>query len=86
MGSRGTIKTYEVKVRRDLTALTNHMKQLFPGEVIEVRGSGKDVVVSGTVSSKYMMEKAADVAAGYVEKKRTSSTCSASRKVRPPTR
>ena len=65
----GTIKTYEVKVRRDLTALTNHMKQLFPGEVIEVRGSGKDVVVSGTVSSKYVMEKAADVAAGYVEKK-----------------
>ncbi len=65
----GSIKTYEVKVRRDLTALSNHMKQLFPGEVIEVRGSGKDVVVSGTVSSKYVMEKAADVAAGYVEKK-----------------
>jgi pilus assembly protein CpaC len=65
----GAIRTYEVKVRRDLTALTNHMKQLFPGEAIEVRGSGKDVVVSGTVSSKYVMEKAADVAAGYVEKK-----------------
>jgi len=65
----GAIKTYEVKVRRDLTALTAHMKQLFPGEVIEVRGSGKDVVVSGTVSSKYVMEKAGDVAAGYVEKK-----------------
>jgi pilus assembly protein CpaC len=65
----GSIKTYEVKVRRDLTALTAHMKQLFPGETIEVRGSGKDVVVSGTVSSKYVMEKAGDVAAGYVEKK-----------------
>jgi pilus assembly protein CpaC len=65
----GTIKTYEVKVRRDLTALSMHMKQLFPGETIEVRGSGKDVVVSGTVSSKYVMEKAGDVAAGYVEKK-----------------
>ena len=65
----GTIKTYEVKVRRDLTALGVHMKQLFPGETIEVRGSGKDVVVSGTVSSKYVMEKAGDVAAGYVEKK-----------------
>src|SRR5688500_6534418 len=34
----GAIKTYEVKVRRDLTALVNHMKQLFPGAVIEVRG------------------------------------------------
>ena len=65
----GAIKTYEVKVRRDLTALTAHMKQLFPGETIDVRGSGKDVVVSGTVSSKYVMEKAGDVAAGYVEKK-----------------
>ena len=65
----GAIKTYEVKVRRDLTALQNHMKQLFPGEVIEVRGSGKDVVVSGTVSSKYVMEKAGEVASGYVEKK-----------------
>ena len=32
-------------------------------------GSGKDVVVSGTVSSKYVMEKAAEVAGGYVDKK-----------------
>ena len=65
----GTIKTYEVKVRRDLSALSGHLKQLFPNEPIEVRGSGKDVVVSGTVSSTYVREKAADVAAGYVEKK-----------------
>ena len=65
----GAIKTYEVKVRRDLTALGAHMRQLFPGEPIEVRGSGKDVVISGTVSSTYVREKAADVAAGYVEKK-----------------
>jgi pilus assembly protein CpaC len=65
----GAITTYEVKVRRDLTALVTHFKQLFPGEAIEVRGSGKDVVISGTVSSKYVIEKAADVAGGYVEKK-----------------
>ena len=45
------------------------MKQLFPGEQITVVGSGKDVVISGTVTSKYVVEKAADVAAGYVEKK-----------------
>ena len=32
-------------------------------------GSGKDVVISGNVSSKDVIEKAADVAAGYVEKK-----------------
>ena len=44
-------------------------KQLFPGEAITVIGSGKDVVLSGTVQSKYVIEKAADVAAGYVDKK-----------------
>ena len=65
----GAIKTYEVKVRRDLSALVEQIKQLFPGEPITVVGSGKDVVLSGTVSSKYVIEKAADVAAGYVEKK-----------------
>ena len=65
----GAIKTYEVKVRRDLTPLVEQIKQLFPGETITVMGSGKDVVLSGTVSSKYVIEKAADVAGGYVEKK-----------------
>ena len=65
----GAIKTYEVTVRRDLSALAEQMKQLFPGEAITVVGSGKDVVLSGTVASKYVIEKAADVAGGYVEKK-----------------
>ena len=65
----GTIRTYEVNVRRDLSILVEQMKQLFPGESVTVAGSGKDVVLSGTVSSKYVVEKAADVAAGFVEKK-----------------
>ena len=65
----GTIRTYEVTVRRDLLALKEHLKQLFPGEDITVIGSGKDVVLSGTVASKYVVEKAAEVAGGYVEKK-----------------
>ena len=65
----GGIKTYEVSVRRDLTHLVEQMKQLFPGEPISVVGSGKDVVVSGTVTSKYVIDKAAEVASGYVEKK-----------------
>ena len=65
----GSIKTYEVRVRRDLTPLIGHLKQLFPNETITVMGSGKDVVVSGTVSSKYVIEKAAEVAGGYVDKK-----------------
>jgi len=65
----GAIKTFEVKVRRDLSALAAQLKQLFPNEDLTVLGSGKDVVVSGTVSSKYVVEKAAEVASGYVEKK-----------------
>jgi pilus assembly protein CpaC len=65
----GGIKTYEVNVRRDLKVLLEQMTQLFPGEAISVVGSGKDVVISGTVSSKYVIDKAADVAAGFVEKK-----------------
>ena len=65
----GGIKTYEVSVRRDLTHLIEQIKHLFPGEPITVVGSGKDVVLSGTVSSKYVIDKAAEVAAGYVEKK-----------------
>jgi len=64
----GGITTYEVNVRRDLSQLIEQVKQLFPGEPIAVVGSGKDVVISGTVSSKYVIDKAAAVAAGYVEK------------------
>jgi pilus assembly protein CpaC len=65
----GSIKTFEVKVRRDLNALKEQFRQLFPAEEITVIGSGKDVVISGTVASKYVVEKAGDVAAGYVDKK-----------------
>jgi pilus assembly protein CpaC len=65
----GAIKTYEVKVRRDLSQLVQQFTQLFPGEQISVASNGKDVVVSGTVSTKYVVEKAGDVAAGYVDKK-----------------
>src|SRR4051812_16139960 len=65
----GGIKTYEVNVRRDLTQLIEQMRNLFPGEPVSVVGSGKDVVISGTVSSKYVIDKAAEVAGGFVEKK-----------------
>ncbi len=64
----GAITTYEVKVRRDLSALGEQLRQLFPGEPIAIVGSGKDVVISGTVSSQYVVEKAASVAGGYVDK------------------
>jgi pilus assembly protein CpaC len=65
----GAITRYDVTVTRDLTLLDEQLKQLFPGESISVTSNGKSVVVSGTVSSKYIVEKATDVAAGYVDKK-----------------
>jgi pilus assembly protein CpaC len=65
----GGITTYEVVVERDLSALVAQVQQLFPGESIGISGNGKDIVLSGTVSSKYVVEKAAEVATGYVEKK-----------------
>jgi pilus assembly protein CpaC len=65
----GGIKRFEVIVKRDLSQLGEQMKQLFPGEPIGIHSNGKDVVISGVVSSKYVVDKAAEVAAGYVEKK-----------------
>ena len=65
----GTIRTFEVVVRRDLSSLVEQVKSLFPGEDITVAGSGKDVVLSGTVTTKYVVDKAGEVAGGYVEKK-----------------
>src|SRR5262245_48288838 len=65
----GGIKRFEVVVKRDLSQLGDQLKQLFPGEPIAIHSNGKDVVISGIVTSKYVVDKAAEVAAGYVEKK-----------------
>ncbi|HSL20291.1 MAG TPA: pilus assembly protein N-terminal domain-containing protein [Vicinamibacterales bacterium] len=65
----GAIRTYEVTVRRDLGVLANQLRQLFPGEPVTVTGSGKDVVLSGRVSTPYVVDKAAEVAIAYAEKK-----------------
>jgi pilus assembly protein CpaC len=45
------------------------MQTLFPGEAIQVHSSGKQVVLSGTVSRKEVADKAIEVAAGYVASK-----------------
>src|SRR5712691_5037395 len=65
----GAVRRYEVIVQRDLSRLSDQVKKLFPGEAIEVQSNGRNVVVSGLVSSKDVIEKAVNVAAGYVEKK-----------------
>jgi pilus assembly protein CpaC len=64
----GRIQTYDVAVRRDLSPLSEQFRTLFPGEAITVTGNGKDVVLSGVVSSKYIVDRAASLAVGYVDK------------------
>ena len=63
----GRIATHDVVVRRDLVALEEHLAQLFPGEAITVAANGSDIVLAGTVSNEYVVDKAAAVAAGHVE-------------------
>jgi pilus assembly protein CpaC len=65
----GVLKRYEVIVQRDLARLTEQIRTLFPGEKIEVSSSGKNVVLSGLVTNKDIIEKAVNVAAGHVDKK-----------------
>ena len=65
----GALKRYEVIVQRDLARLTEQIRTLFPGEKIEVSSSGKNVVLSGHVTNKDIIEKAVNVAAGHVDKK-----------------
>ncbi len=65
----GEIRRYEVIVQRDLARLAEQVKQLFPGESIEVQSNGRNVILSGRVSSKDVADKLVNVAAGYVEKK-----------------
>lgn len=67
-GDNGDITTYDVVVRRDLSELEQRVRQLFPGEPILVSSNGDDVVLSGAVTSKYVVDKAASLATGYVEK------------------
>ena len=61
----GRISNYDVVVRQDLGTLEEHLSQLFPGETVTANGS--DIVIAGTVSSKYVVDQAAAVTAGYVE-------------------
>ncbi len=65
----GTIRRYEVIVQRDLSRLAEQVKTFFPGEQIAVEGNGRNVVLSGMVSSKAVIENVVNLAAGYVEKR-----------------
>jgi pilus assembly protein CpaC len=70
----GSLRRYELVVQRDLALLSEQMKQLFPNENIVAHANGKNVVLTGTVSNKDMIEKAVNVAAGYVDRKEEVTT------------
>jgi pilus assembly protein CpaC len=62
----GALRRYEVTVERDLSRLNEQLKQLFPNEKFDTQTTGKNIVLAGTVSNKDVLEKAINVAAGYV--------------------
>ena len=65
----GSVRRYEVAVQRDLGKLAEQMKQLLPREPIAVQGNGRFIVLSGQVSSKDVIEKAINLASGFVDKR-----------------
>jgi pilus assembly protein CpaC len=70
----GALRRYELTVQRDLALLTEQLKQLFPTESISATANGKNVVLTGNVTNKDVIEKAVNVAAGYVDKKEEVTT------------
>src|SRR4051812_3002609 len=65
----GGIKRYEIIVQRDLARLSEQIKQLFPTESIEVQSNGRNIVLAGSVTNKDVIERAVNLASGYVDKK-----------------
>ncbi len=65
----GAVQRYEIAVQRDLVRLTEQVKQLLPNEAIDVRGNGRYVVLSGKVSHKDVVERAINLASGFVDKR-----------------
>jgi pilus assembly protein CpaC len=65
----GGVRRYDISVGRDVAKLADQVKQLFPGENIQVGSNGRDVVVSGTVPTKEVAEKVASLAGAFVERK-----------------
>jgi pilus assembly protein CpaC len=65
----GGVRRYDISVGRDIARLSEQVKQLFPGETIQITPNGRDIVVSGTVPTKEVAEKVISLAGAFVEKK-----------------
>lgn len=59
------ITNVEVKVAADVTEFKERLRQILPGEKIEVRTANDGIVLSGTVSSAQRLQRALDLAERY---------------------
>jgi pilus assembly protein CpaC len=65
----GGVRRYDISVGRDVERLAAQMKEMLPGEEVQVTANGKNIVLSGYVTTKEKGEKAASLAAAFVERK-----------------
>lgn len=61
------MRSYDLQVELDLDLLRETIHQVLPAEAIEVSQSGASIVVSGTVSSQQVAERAVALAQTYAE-------------------
>ncbi len=59
------ITNVEVSVAPDISEFKERLRQILPGEEIEVRTANDGIVLSGTVSSAQKLQRALDLAARY---------------------
>ena len=86
-GDNGRIKTYDVAVKRDLSTLEAQIRKLFPGRGRSRRRATARTscsLASSPASTSSIAPRRSRSATSRSPK--TSSTCCASRKDRPPTR
>jgi pilus assembly protein CpaC len=65
----GAVRRYDISVGRDVERLGAQMKEMLPNESVQVTSNGRNVVLSGRVSTKELGEKAVNLAAAFVERK-----------------
>ena len=65
----GGVRRYDISVGRDVARLADQMKEMLPDQNVQVTSNGKNVVLSGSATSKEMVEKAVNLATAFVERK-----------------
>lgn len=64
-GDGSLIANVEVQVAPDVAEFKERLRQILPGETIEVRTANDGIVLSGTVSSTAKLDRALDLAERY---------------------